>query len=625
KRGVAGGIAAVALLGGAGLKTAADLEQSQIGFETMLGSAQKADAFLAQIKRTAANTPFELKGLTQTSQKLLAFGFDAKEIIPTLTTHGDASAGLGRGAAGLDQIATAFGQIKTKGRVQGDEILQLTEAGIPAMQILRNQLGLTATEYDRLQRAGKISADVALPALLKGMNNGTKGLAGETTAFGGLMEKQSKSLSGLASTLKDKVFLGLADGIAPLVPLIKDGLQKAIDNIGPALKTGGENLAAFVQGMKDGTGPGGKLADILGKVWDVLKPVIDFIRNNKAVVATFVGVVITLTAAFAALNLVLAINPFTLVILGIAALAAGFVYAYKHSETFRTIVDGLWNNVLKPFGAWLGEHLPGILRVVGKAFLTAAQFIVHAFNFILTAVLTVFGGILSAAAKAFGWIPGLGDDIKKASKGFNVMKDVALDALDSVEAGLQDAQNGLDKLGKKNPKPKITPPASGPSVRAAERIAESLNKLDKVHAKPTVSLGGVGSVLNSLANLGAGLDAAIRKSSKLSRTRIGENAKGTDNWRGGLTWVGEEGPELLNVSKGAQIIPNHKLGTVGRDIAATTTASRPASPASSSTASGPSTMRITHLDPLLRFIEVAVEDGIDGLVAHSEEIAGMSY
>jgi tape measure domain-containing protein len=194
KRGVAGGI---------GLKTAADLEQSQIGFETMLGSAKRADAFLAQIKRTAANTPFELKGLTQTSQKLLAFGFDVKEIIPTLTTLGDASAGLGRGAAGLDQIATAFGQIKTKGRVQGDEILQLTEAGIPAMQILRNQLGLTATEYDRLQRAGKISADVALPALLKGMKNGTKGLAGETTAFGGLMEKQSKSLSGLASTLKD--------------------------------------------------------------------------------------------------------------------------------------------------------------------------------------------------------------------------------------------------------------------------------------------------------------------------------------------------------------------------------------------------------------------------------------
>jgi phage-related protein len=376
--------------------------------------------------------------------------------------------------------------------------------------------------------------------------------------------------------------------------------------------------------MKDGTGPGGKLADILGKVWDVLKPVIDFIRNNKAVVATFVGVVITLTAAFAALNLVLAINPFTLLIIGIAAVAAGLVYAYKHSDQFRSAVGNLWNNVLKPFGAWLGEHLPGVLRVVGKAFLTNAQIIVTALDFIFTAVTTVFGGILRAAAKAFGWIPGLGDDIKRASKGFDAMKNAAGDAIDSVQVGLQDAQDSLDKLGKKNPKPKITPPASGPSIRAAENVAASLKKLDKVHAKPTVSLGGVGSVLNSLANLGAGLDAAIRKSSTLSRTRIGANAKGTDNWRGGLTWVGEEGPELLNVSKGAQIIPNHKLGTVGRDIAATTTASAPAASASS-TASGPSTMRITHLDPLLRFIEVAVEDGIDGLVAHSEEIAGMSY
>jgi len=100
-----GGIGAV--FGGAaagaglfGLKTASSLEQAQIGFTTMLGSAEKAQTFIAQMTDFAKKTPFEFTDVQTAASQLLAFGFASKDVLPTLTAVGDAAAGLGTGAEG---------------------------------------------------------------------------------------------------------------------------------------------------------------------------------------------------------------------------------------------------------------------------------------------------------------------------------------------------------------------------------------------------------------------------------------------------------------------------------------------------------------------------------------------
>jgi tape measure domain-containing protein len=136
-----GGIGAV--FGGAaagvglfGLKTASSLEQAQIGFTTMLGSAEKAQSFIADMTAFAKKTPFEFTDVQTAASQLLAFGFASKDVLPTLTAVGDAAAGLGTGAEGVSRITKALGQIKAKGRIQSDELLQLYEAGIPALDLL---------------------------------------------------------------------------------------------------------------------------------------------------------------------------------------------------------------------------------------------------------------------------------------------------------------------------------------------------------------------------------------------------------------------------------------------------------------------------------------------------------
>ena len=73
-----------------GMKTASTMQQARIGFTNMLGSADKADTMLKQLSDFAAKTPFEFPELVKSSQRMMAMGFAAKDVIPTLTAVGDA-------------------------------------------------------------------------------------------------------------------------------------------------------------------------------------------------------------------------------------------------------------------------------------------------------------------------------------------------------------------------------------------------------------------------------------------------------------------------------------------------------------------------------------------------------
>lgn len=91
------------------MQISGDFEQTQIAFNTMLHSAQKANDFLSQAQDMANNTPFEFPQLANASKKLLAFGWDVKSILPDLTTIGNTASGLGLGAKGIDEITLALG------------------------------------------------------------------------------------------------------------------------------------------------------------------------------------------------------------------------------------------------------------------------------------------------------------------------------------------------------------------------------------------------------------------------------------------------------------------------------------------------------------------------------------
>ena len=178
---------------GAAVDFNAMLQTAQIGFATMLGSAEKAQKFLDDMADFAVRTPFEYPELLEAAKRMLAYGFAAEEVLPTLRAVGDASAALGSGSVGIDRITLALGQIRAKGKLSAEEMRQLTEAGVPAWHILAEAMGKTVPELQDMVSKGLIPGHKAVIMLTQGM----------TQRFGGMMQSMENTWQGVTSSIKD--------------------------------------------------------------------------------------------------------------------------------------------------------------------------------------------------------------------------------------------------------------------------------------------------------------------------------------------------------------------------------------------------------------------------------------
>lgn len=198
---------------------ASQLEQTQIAFKTMLGSAEQAGAFLEQLRDFAASTPFEFTDLTQSAKKMLALGFSAEQVIPTLRNVGNAVAGLGGDAGVFDRIILALGQMQAKGKVSAGEMKQLAEAGIPAWQALADAIGVSVPEAMKMSEKGAIDAQAGIAAIQADM----------VKRFGGLMEEQSKTVTGVLSNIKDSVGFLMTDLGTEIIEALN--LREVLSNV----------------------------------------------------------------------------------------------------------------------------------------------------------------------------------------------------------------------------------------------------------------------------------------------------------------------------------------------------------------------------------------------------------
>jgi tape measure domain-containing protein len=179
------------------LKAAGDFEQTEIAFETMLGSAEKAKELLDGLKEDARRTPFTLPGILDSAKRLLAMGIEADRLRDTIKILGDVSAGVGIDK--LPQLTLALGQVSAATKLRGQEIRQFTEAGVPLLEELGRTLGKTAGEVQEMTSRGEVSFEDVRLAL----ENLTKG----SGRFANLMERQSKSFLGILSNIKDFIII----------------------------------------------------------------------------------------------------------------------------------------------------------------------------------------------------------------------------------------------------------------------------------------------------------------------------------------------------------------------------------------------------------------------------------
>lgn len=189
----------------------ADMQQTRISFETMLGSADKANALISDLQKFSSATPFSQKEVITGAKSLLAYGFAANDLTKDLTTLGDVSAGL---SIPINDLIYLYGTLKTQGKAMSKDLIQFAGRGIPIYKELGKVLGVSTEEVSDLVSKGKVGFDQVAKAF---QNMTAKG-----SMFGGLMEKQSRSLAGQWSTFKDTLeILGTKMGESLIEPLGK--------------------------------------------------------------------------------------------------------------------------------------------------------------------------------------------------------------------------------------------------------------------------------------------------------------------------------------------------------------------------------------------------------------------
>jgi len=222
----------LSILGGVALKQAADLETLGVAFESMLGSASKAKDLMKDLTNFTATTPFQLAGVGKAAKQLLAFKVSQKDMIPTLRMLGDLSAGAN---VPLSDMAQIFGKAKAKGKLMTEELLQLAERGIPIIDILAEGLNISKQQVFKLASESKISFGIMQKALVKMTSSGG--------VFFKQTEKQSKTLAGRFSTLKDN--LGLTAAAIGEVIEKTFGLNKGMESLSNNLTTLPDRIRAF--------------------------------------------------------------------------------------------------------------------------------------------------------------------------------------------------------------------------------------------------------------------------------------------------------------------------------------------------------------------------------------------
>lgn len=298
------------------VKSAAGFESLREQFNVMLGDVKRGSDMVNKIRDFAAKTPFQLKGLGDAAKVMLAFGISQEKIIPNLQMLGDVAGG---NQQKLDSLTLAFSQIQSTGRLMGQDLLQLINAGFNPLQIISEKTGVSMAVLKDSMSEGAISAEMVSRAFEIATSKGGR--------FYKNMIRQSKTFNGVMSTLWDNLNI-----IAATIG----------DTIIPALK----KLITSFNNMTEN--------------------IVDFVNNNPKLVkmgVIFLGIVAAigpLLVAFGTLLTMLPIltigmaifwaavtSPITLVIAAIIALAALGTFLYHKFKPFQILINIIFDSIVK--------------------------------------------------------------------------------------------------------------------------------------------------------------------------------------------------------------------------------------------------------------------------------------
>lgn len=296
----------------AGLAFDSSMQQAKAAFGTLLGDQARADKLVDTLREMADVTPFETTDLTQASQKLLGYGLAVEKLVPTLKMLGDVAMG---NKEHFSSLSLAYSQIQATGRLMGQDLLQLVNAGFNPLQEISRKTGKSMAELKEEMSKGNITFAMVEGAFRSATSEGGR--------FYGSMEKMSTTFSGLMSTISDTAKTTLGAVMKPLFDVLSNSIL-------PKFITLLKEIAEKFNSLSDGT----KLAILgTGAFLAILGPLL---LISGALITSFTAVAGILTAITA---------PVWVVVAAITALVGTFVLLWRNNVDFRNNIIALWVNI----------------------------------------------------------------------------------------------------------------------------------------------------------------------------------------------------------------------------------------------------------------------------------------
>lgn len=196
------------------IKAVADYEAVNISLETFLGSATAAKDLFKELEQFSIKTPFTPEQVNNAAKALLAFGEPVENLQTTLTRIGDVASATGKD---FNELSVIYGKARVQGTLFAEDINQLTEAGVPVIQLFAEQLGVSSDQVKKLGSEGKIS--------FANLEQAFNTLTSEGGRFFGLTDKLSQSTAGRLSTLEGnwtELKRTVGEGVLPVFESLTD-------------------------------------------------------------------------------------------------------------------------------------------------------------------------------------------------------------------------------------------------------------------------------------------------------------------------------------------------------------------------------------------------------------------
>lgn len=348
---------------GKSLAFAADgVEMMKNSYATMLGGGEKAiqqaDALVARMRKFAAVTPFTEQSIGTAVTAFLPFSKDADDLFAKVRAIGDAASVSAIGFEAFPRVSRAIMQMFAKSKIQAEEMLQLAEAGIPAWQTLSRAMGKSTSELMDVGRRGKLGVD-AINAFVAQLGKD----------YGGAMEKQSKTVKGMITTIVDSVRMGAVRAFQPIYEAIKPIMKRVVDFVsspkfGDAMDAIAGKFRAIIAYIKSmASSPFGKaiagtavflakaaaLKIAWGYVGTAIASVVGIVSSLVAAVAPSVAAVFALQKAW---QMAMGSKYGTAILEKIGEIR---VAVMALAQSVWTAMKGAWGAVVGLFDKWLGK------------------------------------------------------------------------------------------------------------------------------------------------------------------------------------------------------------------------------------------------------------------------------